>query len=642
MEGLFYIYIGIRMIVNKSKPKTDIYKEQHSQSTNQLHDNKVNRVPRPIPPSQQPASVKPDQVENTIIDVTNTVSKPIQPKEQQKIDSQKNEIIDNWIQQLNIPYERSVMQNQQMKNETLRIYNELCTYVDVQLKKVGRSLNDEVKRIASQRGYYDNLLYTFYCIAEGHVTKGFSGSNRYYNYDYSYQILEKHLGWKIKEEVYQKAVELEKYLNSPSQETITEFHLTAERTPIVWWDRDGKLRAGIIFTEREFYILNATPARYTKIWSLLSIRKEVLFLYLHLWELICEDLNKELNWKKTSLNNIEKILNNKYSYPDYNDRTINFLFAFLKISESTVRDLLPKSSYTQTLNIEKDNHLVSLFLPKETMEKITTYLDSYKKNISKDCLKTLVSALADSEAATWKIIAEKLYLSNKANEWIDTLVDYQTNSDYDKVLKELVKNSENENLVLLAVYELGRINNLSPTLLKRESQLIPNENKAEFVSYISEKKLLSSEVFSELLEFKKPIRRKIKLNPKGIERSREDLEKTVATLEKYTPEDDSESTTENLVDTEVAVTTVDTQRDSVYSEEAMNLVKSLLENNTIAVDEIKKIALKQGKLLNSYISDINKEFFDQVEDQLVLVENDIIKIDDFYVDLAKELLEYEN
>lgn len=138
----------------------------------------------------------------------------------------------NWLKELDIPYERSIMLNEQIRQETLKMYSKLCNFVDKILHELNTcSLLENVEIIANSGKRYNNILYTFYSIAEGHVTKGYSGKTSYYDYTFSYQILEDHLGAHIKQKTFEYAEELEKKLSSPTQETIEYFNLTPSKYP---------------------------------------------------------------------------------------------------------------------------------------------------------------------------------------------------------------------------------------------------------------------------------------------------------------------------------------------------------------------------------------------------------------------------
>lgn len=556
---------------------------------------------------------------------------------------QTNDNHDFWIKHLEVPYKRKIMNNQQIEQETLHMYNKLCEYTDTYFKNCGKSLIDEVKRVEKRGGRYNNLLYTFYCIAEGHVTKSYSNGNTYYDNNYSYGILQEHLGTILKNKIYEKAIELEKFLSIPNSQTLNSFNTSRHCDNITWawWDIDGKLRKSKIFDKQSIIILNATPARDAKIWNILEIKKEILNLYLDLWKIITTNISKESIWKKTSLSNIKKVLKGETEYL-YNERTYNFLSSFIKITENTVRNLLPKSSYTKSLNIENDIDLVKSFLPKGVINEINLILESYKKNISKENLIILIDALANSEAVNSKVILEKLLLSND-NQRIETLLKYQSYSEYEKFLKEITKKTEDDNLFLLVIYELSRIDKLQLTLQKRANDIIYKDNISDFQSTLKKKNQLSIELYHQLLEFKKPMRKKIKLDLANIEQSKEEFEQTIEVLSQYINEEDTaESLKYEEKKASVEKVAVVSEEEQIFSIEAIKLLETLLEKNYIDIEVLRNEAMLQGKLLSLYISDINKEFFEYVGDQLILIEEDIVKIDDYYIDMVKELLKYEN
>lgn len=556
---------------------------------------------------------------------------------------QTNDNDDFWIKHLEVPYKRKIMNNQQIEQETLNMYNRLCEYTDTYLKNCGKSLVDEVKRVEKKGGSYNNLLYTFYCIAEGHVTKSYSNGNNYYDNNYSYGILQQHLGTVLKNKIYEKAIELEKFLSIPNSQTLNSFYTPryCDNITWAWWDIDGKLRKNEIFDKQSIIILNVTPSRDTKIWQLLEVKKEILNLYLNLWKIIIANIQRESIWKKTSLSNVKKVLKGETECL-YNERTYNFLSSFVKLTESTVRNLLPKSSYTQNLNIENDIDLVKSFLPKEVMNEINLILESYKKNIPKETLIILIDALANSEAVNSKVILEKLLLSND-NQRIETLLKYQSYPEYEKFLKEIAKKTEDDNLFLLVIYELSRIDKLQIVLQKKAADIIYKDNISDFESTLEKKKQLSIELYHQLLEFKKPVRKKIRLDLANIEQSKEEFEQTIEVLSQYINEEDTaESLKHEEEKASVEKAAVVSEEEQIFSAEAIKLLKTLLEKNYIDIEVLRNEAMLQGKLLSSYISDINKEFFEYVGDQLILIEEDIVKVDDYYIDMVKELLKYEN
>ncbi|MCY1714533.1 tellurite resistance TerB C-terminal domain-containing protein [Caproiciproducens galactitolivorans] len=574
---------------------------------------------------------------DAVIDISNIIPSPITAAS--VTPSLSVPTNDYWIQQLEIPYERSIMQNPQIKSETLRMYSALCSYADNLLKSQGKSLEQEVQRLQKRAGYYDNILYTFYCIAEGHVTKGYSGRD-YYNYDYSYQILQSHIGEQLKQQIYKKAVALEQNLPAPSEETCRDFSLTPNGLPIVWWDWDGSLRAQIAMTPQEISILKCTPSRNTKLWDLPAVKQEIVSLYLNLWGIIQRNFSKDIKWKKYVRENLQAIANGTYNYNQYYEKICDLLSALLKMSESTVRSLLPKSSYTQSLKTDQEQHVISLFLPKQCVAELDAYLAGYPQAIPPAKVKAMLSALSNSEAGNWRTAAE-LLLQSPSEDWVTILLQNQKTTDYEKLLHEIVKTSENKDLVLLVIFELNRFSKLTPALKKKVEHLLYENNLPYFEKLASSTTALTEEVFHNLLKLKEPVRKTIQLNSTEIEKSKQELNETVSILTDFADES-TDTTDSSSADTEIPEETGQNPNAiGGFSTEAVHLVQKILEQGQIPAQELEEYALSQGKLLNSYISGINQEFFDYIGDQLLLIDNDQIIVDEFYIDLAKELLTHE-
>lgn len=139
------------------------------------------------------------------------------------------------------------------------------------------------------------------------------------------------------------------------------------------------------------------------------------------------------------------------------------------------------------------------------------------------------------------------------------------------------------------------------------------------------------------------MRKKIKLDLANIEQSKEEFEQTIEVLSQYINEEDTaESLKYEEKKASVEKVAVVSEEEQIFSIEAIKLLETLLEKNYIDIEVLRNEAMLQGKLLSLYISDINKEFFEYVGDQLILIEEDIVKIDDYYIDMVKELLKYEN
>ena len=80
-------------------------------------------------------------------------------------------------------------------------------------------------------------------------------------------------------------------------------------------------------------------------------------------------------------------------------------------------------------------------------------------------------------------------------------------------------------------------------------------------------------------------------------------------------------------------------KDISISEASRDFLKLILKNGSVGEDEASEIALEEGKILNSFIGDINDELFDYIDDQTLVNEDGKISIDSFYVEMVKEIID---
>ena len=68
------------------------------------------------------------------------------------------------------------------------------------------------------------------------------------------------------------------------------------------------------------------------------------------------------------------------------------------------------------------------------------------------------------------------------------------------------------------------------------------------------------------------------------------------------------------------------------------VLKVIIETQKIGENDLKNYAKGKNMSLNAYIDSINKELYDIVNDQVIILENNTVKIDEFYIDDIKEWL----
>lgn len=607
-----------------------------------------------------------------IIEVSNIKTSKITKKKQHADSKTKAKPGANfktpWIKRLIIPYERSVMGITQVKKETVFMFEKLCNFIDHELKIDKSSLNKKVIEVAKKEGYYNNILYTIYCIAESHVTKAYSGDFDYYNSDFSYDILQSHLGLDLQYKVYEKATYLEENVEPPNEETLEYFKLTGNGLAVKWWDQDGDFRSEKAFSKEDVSILDSTPLRRTKVWESYSVKKEIINLYLKFWGVIFENLEDDLKWDRDNKEIIESLRKGKYKFfMDYQDGGL--LSSLLKLSENTVREVIPSM---QVLNVKKQIDTIEKSLPSKVVDEINNEVTDYKENITNERLKDIINDMIKEDSKNWKLKVAKIVMTDKESK-IDRLIDFRDDREFIKIAKNIVsevKKENNEDLILICLYGIEVKEKLNQKNTKTVEKIIHPSNLSEYEKIVKSKEELSRDLLDKLIVLKEPIRKRIDLDMDKVQSSKEELGATIDIISSYIDnvEEESDNNIESSLkqdrldnnNSENNLTAKDVEREIVKEEiiqkddtkdeiaskedgrkinlKYIDFLQLLLDRKVISLEEGKDIAIKNGTLFNVFLRDVNQELYEYVGDQTVLIENDDIKIDDFYIDIVKELL----
>ncbi|MFC6346134.1 tellurite resistance TerB C-terminal domain-containing protein [Vagococcus carniphilus] len=551
---------------------------------------------------------------------------------------QQSEI--DWISSLEIPYERVIMENKQIKDETLKLYATLCNFTDNELKKDKQTLLDVCDKWG-QNNFYNNLLYTFYCIAEGHVTVAHS-IKHFYDNTFSYSLLEDAIGKKMKDKIQLVGLQAQTVLGTkikPDSQFEKDNNVLSSSTQC-WWDKDGELQKKCSFLSSDIYLLNNTYFRETRLWELPEVKLEIIKLYLNLWKIILAESEQLDNWGKMSLLSIKKI---KKEDRIFNERTNKFMSALMKISENEVRNSLPKTSYTLRLNVSEAHHLVDLFVPNTVRENITQVLNSYKQNRTKKVKEMLLTNLYNSSAKNANVISEYILIHENDDFWCQLLIKEQEATDYLKALKLLQKNTNNTDLKLISCFEIARNEKMTMSLKKAIEEYIYPDNLILFEEQVKLKEPLSLEIVSYLLKLKNPLRKKVNLDRNQIENSKKELTETINSLDLFLGESEDFSeivVTKELLQSNQIENKTD-KNESDYSKQAIQLISQLTKSEKLSISEVELLAKNNGVMLNMFLKEINQEFYEVLGDQMLLIEEDYVIIDSYYVEFAKEVIENE-
>ena len=134
------------------------------------------------------------------------------------------------------------------------------------------------------------------------------------------------------------------------------------------------------------------------------------------------------------------------------------------------------------------------------------------------------------------------------------------------------------------------------------------------------------EIFNELVLLKEIKRKRINLDINKIENSKKDLKNTIDIVEEYI---NVEEDIENILDNNIIDETEIIKEDDFMHK---NFVISLIGEG-LPINKVEEIASHKGLFFNAFINEVNKELYGFVDDEAIIIEDDFVKIDDFYFQL---------
>ena len=575
-----------------------------------------------------------------IIDVDNYESTPIQ-NNQKSINKTHNS---NWVDRLKIPYERGIMEVKQIKEETLNMYEKICNLIDEELKKDNSSFNSIIVKLDDFLGYYNDILYTVYCISQGHVIKHYSRDEETRYSVFSYKILENHLGKNIKNKVFEVANDMESKLSVIGNETINYFGFNERGMRIVWWDKDGYLRENFKYSELQIKLLFVTPPRSTIIWEISKVRYLILNLYFDLVDNIINYYENKVV-KRKNIKDILKFTNKDEKYLN-NEDSRKLLFSLIKISENQVREKMP---YIQLINISGEKEFLHKKLSKELLLDIKRTLDEFNGNYNNT---KLIKAMIEDKPEDSRLKYE-LIKCCEYDDKINLINTYRELNDFNRLGEKILLEEKDDGLKLLVLYIFALDKNrLDKSKEQNLSKIIRIENINDFYDLVKKDYSISNELIKELLELKNIIRRKITINESKLQKSRKDLRSTIDIVQDFVGEDeefkeeiDSEDSSrlENSGLNDITNNDITDKEDNkikdLLDDKQLEFIKLILsKSNKLSIKAGNEHVERIGSLLNAYINHINENLYDEIEDQIIVIENDNICIDEYYLDMVKELI----
>lgn len=328
--------------------------------------------------------------------------------------------------------------------------------------------------------------------------------------------------------------------------------------------------------------------------------------------------------------NADKIL--KYRKP-YR-LSANILDSLMVIAEEKLR-----SEFTIFADIDVDKHIS--FLKENDLADLlgffTEKLDEFYLNLDQESKDEIYEEFLLANPNKINDIARYIENSDLIKQ-INLANKFIIDEKIGKLKKTLSKSDFNFTSMLGFSY-LVKDDEMTKADENRLFKLILKENYPKFISLVNENNL-SIDLIDRLLDLDKKEAKKITIDKDKVKISRKELSSTVKKVSEFmdSGEDLSQSVDNKTEEKEEETTTKNS--DSIkLDDETYSFLETIIKNNGISLEEAKIIALKSGQMVNVFVNEINDTLYPFVDDQSLLIEDDRVVIDPFYIDIVKEILD---
>lgn len=572
--------------------------------------------------------------EDDIINVTNFKEERIDYTE---FKNEKTEIINNWKFELDktIWNYYSELKIPILKGEIIELYNKICETADIELRKKKKSLIKEIIKVKKGNYYFREKIFNDIFSGTIQVINGeYRGNKRNINENYYFRDFFDIIGENINKIIINEINAYLKELPRLNTEIIEYYNLTPNGLPYRYWDKNGKFREEHKFSELEQRILEKTSFRQTKIWNNYEAKKQMILLYLDEWKIIEERVKTEEKLKKKSKKIINAILNlQDYVYFEYNE--IEGLYAILKIIENKIRSFIPNYKILET---EKELESIKKFFPKSMSNELLENIENFK--ISKEKIESILDYEIKNYPKDWKLKLGYIELFNEKK--INLIIRFNNDENLEKIIKELLKKEQNSDDKLFYLFLLNKKRELKKTEVKMLEKIISANRFQDYKKLLDKDNEITQKIYEELKLLKFQKIKKINLNLEKVKMTKEKFDETVNILEEYLKEENEEADISKICNEEqkdIVVGNKEQEKiENFQDNKIKEVLKVIIETQKIGENDLKNYAKEKNMSLNAYIDSINKELYDIVNDQVIILENNTVKIDEFYIDDIKEWL----
>lgn len=328
--------------------------------------------------------------------------------------------------------------------------------------------------------------------------------------------------------------------------------------------------------------------------------------------------------------NADKIL--KYRKP-YR-LSANILDSLMVIAEEKLR-----REFTIFADIDVDKHIS--FLKENDLADLlgffTEKLDEFYLNLDQESKDEIYEEFLLENPNKVNDIARYIENSDLIKQ-IDLANKFIIDEKIGKLKKTLSKSDFNFTSMLGFSY-LVKDNEMTKADENRLFKLILKENYPKFISLVQENNL-SIELIDRLLDLDKKEAKKITIDKDKVKKSRKELSSTVERVSDFMDvgEDFSEKFDSIIEERKEEKITTESNDKVKLDDKTYSFLETIINNNGVSIEEAKSIALKSGQMVNVFVNEINDTLYPYVDDQSLLIEDDRVVIDSFYIDIVKEIL----
>lgn len=417
------------------------------------------------------------------------------------------------------------------------------------------------------------------------------------------------------------AEEFLKKFPSLNKEVIDFYNLTSSGKVAVFWDMDGKLRDRYDFQKDEERALIQLSQRRNVLWENPNLADLTINLFLKSLKLVFS--NPEIN------SDILKTYARPYTLSK------NLLDSLFIITEANVRgyfSFLAEIKTQKAIDIILENQCDDILII--FMEYQLVYLDNLE---DKKIEEIYLGYLKDNPQKSNDIAAfiESLALDRQE----EILRSFENRENFGEILDNLLK-ADFTPTVVLALFYIFKNSRQRPKDKKVLFEIIREENYQDFLDLIKERNF-DIDLVSDILDLREIKAKRIKLDKSLVKKSRKDLSKTVETINEFVGgDDDFSKDEETLVEIGSAYESEKNQiANDKISPWAKSFLEKILKEGFISKAEATNLAMEEGLFLNVFINNINDELYEYINDQTLVIEDDRILIDEFYVEMVKELID---